>query len=521
MKKAGVFLLAVGLLLLLVSSCMIQIPIEEIPGTFVVESSSGSSVEDAEVVVKSGNVELASGTTNESGEITFNIANFPEFIDVEVSKEGYALSKVEGLKVETIKNDSKNIILPELAEGFEEEHPDEFPLAVEVELYDRYYWFPLDTSNVREIFRFDIFSHSEYGSISILVKLGEVPTEESNDWEFSSTWAATGFPIDVSDFSGETPFYVVVYDNMNNRIEKIIYLNIIQPNINLEGEFFVPINPTEFGYRPIWAYTNSEAALNISIDWINYEDALNKGIISEDETEKPDGYKVYRSFNGEDYEYIASTDLEGYYLDSDSNLEINKEVWYAVSSVKGDQESERVKLGSVVPIDAFEIELVFPENGAVDVSLQPTFEWEPSKDLESSESDVHFEYSMLIMNGQTDEIIIPAYNWLFDNTHYIFETLGSQEVEVTFKGSEGSPGFNDLVWSVYTLDDQEGLIFQNQYSTNQLAEGTSYKWALSFARAYSYDFDSVALSTYVNINFYEEFEGIEGLEFNTFTTGNE
>ena len=83
-----------------------------IPGSFiVVEYNTGSAVEGATVVIKNGEDILAQGTTNEKGEVTFNVRGFPEKIDVELKKQEYALSKIEGLKVEDIVGDFKEVQL--------------------------------------------------------------------------------------------------------------------------------------------------------------------------------------------------------------------------------------------------------------------------------------------------------------------------------------------------------------------------------------------------------------------------
>ena len=70
--------------------------LEPIPGSFIViEYYTGHPVEGANVVVKSGDDILAQGVTDENGQITFNVRGFPEKIDVELKKQGDALSEIK------------------------------------------------------------------------------------------------------------------------------------------------------------------------------------------------------------------------------------------------------------------------------------------------------------------------------------------------------------------------------------------------------------------------------------------
>ena len=67
-----------------------------------------------------------------------------------------------------------------------------------------------------------------------------------------------------------------------------------------------------------------------------------------------------------------------------------------MSSYRGTEESELVALGSVVPLDSFNVNLKSPADRATNVSRQPTFVWEPTKELTSPESDVEYYYTMWI-----------------------------------------------------------------------------------------------------------------------------
>lgn len=54
---------------------------------------------------------MAQGVTDENGQITFNVRGFPEKIDVELEKQGHALSKIEDLKTEYLAYNVKEVQL--------------------------------------------------------------------------------------------------------------------------------------------------------------------------------------------------------------------------------------------------------------------------------------------------------------------------------------------------------------------------------------------------------------------------
>ncbi len=152
---------------------------------------------------------------------------------------------------------------------------------------------------------------------------------------------------------------------------------------------------------------------------------------------------------------------------------MGKETWYKVSSYKDGEESNKVKLGSVTPLDTFNVRLKSPKDKALDVSVQPTFVWEPTKKLISSESEIEYHYTIAIYD------FIQSANYIYPVTinngqiyTYDFNTNGSTQVSVTFKGSEGSPEYDDLEW-IINLENNDYF-----YPTNLLEEGKTYDWGL-------------------------------------------
>ncbi|PNR97229.1 hypothetical protein [Petrotoga sp. 9PWA.NaAc.5.4] len=535
------------------------IALEPIPASLIVVSfNTGSAVEGATVVIKNGEDVLARGTTNEKGEVTFNVRGFPEKIDVELKKQGYALSKIEGLKVEDIVDNFKEVQL-RTAKLSTDPDTQTFP-EVTLSFFDLQ-GNELDITNITGSFTLRVDVETDNHPSVIYAKIGSVPGSGSLGERYiaSDTKTAT-FTIDISNFYGENPLYVVFYDYNDNRVEKIEYITITKEIEEVEGALFVPISPVDFGYVGIVSYTRNqgvefynndkllkivsdkfdfngandlpqdfeplknfgtgiEAApqgtnLWIEISWFDYDTLYYYGLVGPNVV-RPDGYNVYRSFDGVNYRKIATVG-SGYYLDPSAQNEAGKEVWYAVTSYKGNEESELVKLGSVVPLDSFNVNLRSPADRETNVSRQPTFVWEPTKELISPESVVEYYYTMWVYDlVQSENYIFPGI--LEGSTVYMYDfaTVGAAEVSVTFKGNEGSPEYEDLSWFLYL---PSGIYY---YGDNKLEAGKTYDWGVDYAYAVSYDSDSLAYSIAIDYGWgIDPFGGVMPEMHNEFTTGN-
>ena len=534
--------------------------LEPIPGSFIViEYYTGHPVEGANVVVKSGDDILAQGVTDENGQITFNVRGFPEKIDVELEKQGHALSKIEDLKTEYLADNVKEVQL-RTAKLSTDPDTQTFP-EVTLSFFDLH-GNELDITDITGNFTLRVDVETDNHPSVIYAKIGSVPGSGflGERYIASDTPTATYTNIDVSTFYGEVPLYVVFYDYNDNRVEKIEYITINREVEEVEKNLFVPVSPVDLGYVGIVAYTRNqgvefynndkllkivsdkfdfngannlpqdfeplknfgigiEAApkgtnLWIEISWLDY-DTISELIGIGPNVVRPDGYNVYRSFDGVNYRKIATVG-SGYYLDPSAQNEVEKEVWYAVSSYRGDEESELVKLGSVVPLDSFNVNLKSPADRETNVSRQPTFVWEPTKELTSPESVVEFYYTMWIYDlVQSENYIFPGI--LEEDTVYMYDfiTEGATDVSVTFKGIEGSPEYEDLTWFLYLPD---GIYF---YEYAKLEPGKTYDWGVDYAYAVSYDSDSVAYSIAIDYGWdIDPLGGVMPEMHNEFTTGN-
>ncbi|PNR93134.1 MULTISPECIES: hypothetical protein [unclassified Petrotoga] len=529
------------------------------PGTFLaIAYNAGPAVEGANVVVKSGNDVLAQGVTNEDGEVTLDVANFPEKVDVEIRKEGYALSKIEGLKVTDFVNNIKEVQLRE-AKLYPDPDTQTFP-EVSLTFFDMN-GAELDITNITDNFTLRVDVESENHPSAVYAKIGNVPGASFfGGREFApDTSTATFTNIDVSNFYGEVPLYVVFYDYNDNRVEKIEYLTINREVEEVEEELFVPFSWVDFGYVNLVSYTRNqgvefyskdnlletmaekfdstndelsqdfnpmknfgkslEAApegtnLWVEVSWVDYDSLYVWGLIGPNVI-RPDGYNIYRSFDGVHYTKIGVAE-SGSFRDSSAQNAPNKEVWYAVSSFRGEEESELVELGSIVPLDSFNVDLKSPADREKDVSRQPTFVWEPTKELTSPESEVEYYYTMWIYDlVQSENFILPG---ILEGTTvilYDFMTLGAEEISVTFLGSEGSSEYDDLSWFLYLPD---GIYY---YEDDKLEPTKTYDWGVDYAYAVSYDVDSFAYSIAIDYGWgIDPVGGVMPEMHNEFTTGN-
>ncbi len=228
--------------------------------------------------------------------------------------------------------------------------------------------------------------------------------------------------------------------------------------------------------------------------------------------DRPDGYNLYRSLDGQTYEKfgfvtenfgagLANTILsyvgQGYnenqimnlfpsYKDPSIFLHPGLEMYYQITSVYGTLESTPTDLGSVVPLDSFNIELETPVPEAVGVSQNPVFKWKTTNALESTEGTVTYNYGLFMYDWvQADTgLIIPTSEG--DMLQFTEDTADS--VEVTFSGAD----LNDsgLNWSWYNpYADSIDL-----YTETMLEPNKTYNWGINIAYALVKDADSRAYS---------------------------
>jgi len=225
--------------------------------------------------------------------------------------------------------------------------------------------------------------------------------------------------------------------------------------------------------------------------------------------DEPDGYNLYWSLDGEHYEkfgfvteefvsWLAGTILNyvsgGYnvnqvmnlfpsYKDPSVFLHPGVEMHYQITSVYGTLESTPTDLGSVVPLDSFNIELENPVHDSVNVSQNPTFKWKPTNLLTSTEGDVVYNYGLFVYDWTQSEngVIVPTDEGELE----IFQNGSGESIEVAFSGNQSNDLGLNWSWVFSGMQPYTGI---------SLEPNKTYGWGINIAYALVKDADSRAYS---------------------------
>ncbi len=205
----------------------------------------------------------------------------------------------------------------------------------------------------------------------------------------------------------------------------------------------------------------------------------------------PIGYNIYRSETSATtgFRKIAFRSVTNGF-DSGYGLEPGKTSWYKVRSVYADgTESADSNIMELVPLDIFQVELITPAHGAVNVSQTPVFSWKPVKQGTSETAQVGM--------GVTPEasIIYDSLLWIYDCVHndqqHIcvdvataggFKTYGPKIISIPFLSGtyydEVDEETYDLTW--IEIPEGQGAVL---YPYSGLEAYKSYEWGMDYAAA--------------------------------------
>ncbi len=159
--------------------------------------------------------------------------------------------------------------------------------------------------------------------------------------------------------------------------------------------------------------------------------------------ENATGYNVYRSLDGVNYKWIATQTQVGQYGTCSADdfspvLTPGEAIYYRVVPYNGKGESTGAEY-PITPLLPFNLMLLEPADGAVDVPLRPTFKWETT-----------------FPHGPIDESVTITYgNWIWEGTN------------------------ENILWDITENDEQFTLGFD-------LEPGTVYTWDIASAWAWTY-----------------------------------
>ncbi len=498
MKKLAVLLMGTVVMSLFLSGCFLLPSQTTKLQVFVVDANAGGSVDNSHVTVKEGSLTLTSGETDSNGMINLQVP-IGKTVDIYLEKTGYALSAVKGLKIR--QNAENKIEIVQMKASLNPEPTTQTLPTVNASLTTS----TGTTINPGDMVKSDFNYSVEVNSINdvniIYAALGKIPgagyMTGKRDY-FSNVSTASG-SISISGFKGETALNFVVYDHNNNRVDKIVYLDIeptsssttaktyAPENVmatayttNRELEFYVNPRPTDnssihglFSHTHLAKYAPKaapkDANLWVEIKWTKWADSSTATT-----TDEPLGYNVYRSFDGSSFkklQFVQGADST-LYRDKSAELAPGKEVWYKVTSEYAESvESTSSTIVHTMPLGRWSVILLTPTDGATNVLRAPTFSWKPANTL-TGDSTITYDYLPMLsddVNGGNESFcpLDPT------NPNYFYEILDTTGGVVSMNFTDAYGWYN--IYASYI------------YPSSQLEPNKTYQWDLIYAVAYNHD----------------------------------
>lgn len=347
--------------LTLVAGCGLFVPVppSQISGT-VVNANGGEPVVGSRVEIQ-GQETGFSTVVHTDGRGQFNVRVEPDRYTIDVTRSGYADSRVVNLDA----HGSTDVRIVQ-REAF---NPDWSTEPPEVDLQG-----VSDGDAFQGPIPYRIQASGPNTITSIYAALDKMPGASfmTEPRAFFSETPTTGNQeLDPRLFSshGPTTFHVVVYDINGNRTHLIRHINVIPP----EGELTAPNLPdaiaVTLGQQIEFFGLKGQAAPvdgNVYVT-VNWQPSSASGLT---------GYRVYRSFDGTNFEPIGKVHAgRTQYRDGSGRLEVGKRAYYRVTALRGGEESAPTEVVSARPLEPFSVQLISPIDEATNVSRQPTFKW--------------------------------------------------------------------------------------------------------------------------------------------------
>jgi len=418
---------------------------------YVVNAGAGEAVVGTTIsVYDAGSNDLvATVTTGDDGSYTVEV---PEgSYDLKLQKDGYAGSQVLNVRVEENHTTPLNIIE---RKAFNPDWPTTPP---EVTLEGVSDGDVFDASNGYIPYRVVSTPTDPLATNLIYAAIGKTPGAgflTGRRSYFSSVDDTGEQYMNPRSYAaaGDTTFQVVVYDTNGNRTQLLRYITLTNSFISgsklTAPELNVALSVT-FGKQLDFFSVGPQAApagtnLFVRLVW------QPKFNINPYPPDIFAGYRIYRSFDGENYAPIGVVSAsENQFIDSSPDLAVGKTVYYKVSAILGNDESELSNALKTTPLDVFTVNLVSPADNATDVSVTPTFSWQTS--------DVgNYKYVGLALwdtlSGEMATLASQAQPFLVNRTSYTWNEDG------TFDGTEMStlqPGrsYEWEVFEAFAVDD--------------------------------------------------------------------
>ncbi|MGC8955313.1 MAG: hypothetical protein ACP5JS_04345 [Fervidobacterium sp.] len=480
------------LLLSVLSSCGLFIVKPIYIKLIITEYNSGPVVTNADVLLFENGEMITNAKSNSQGVVTFNNLQVNNAYKIIIRKEGHSFTIIDITNLQSPLELNTTLRKAKFLASVENN------ISIDFELYDSYEKntkFSLNKSGIYEIPYNDILyieATATYSTLPIstfYAKLGNVPGSQALTMPrlYSPANTLNG-ELQIPLESGLTYLFFDCYDENDNRYEKIIPLKVeTYLNIGTKKYIVEPQKPGVLAYHlntSIEYYRASEKILEesdektvgktnkyIIVRWKKWENSGQRKV-----TDKPTAYRIYRSYDGKHFSKIATVPNNyDYFIDTSAQNLIGRRVWYAVNSVYGSIETQKVDIGSTLILPLVSIEDIEPSDGAMSVSTRPVFSWKFTG-LEEYEN-IEYWYEI----------------WIYDLTindmyYYPLDEFGGRKI---FKSKDPNVSirFEDFQW--------------NGLPHNQLQSNKPYEWAPELAAGVYVDIknNSVSLSILSDYNF--------------------
>jgi len=363
-KRVVLASLISGVLISIVGCALFEpVPASKISG-YVVNSNGGEPVAGSRVQIH-GLATDFQGTVVTDLEGRFSLRVPPDRYEITLSKPGYAGSRVIGLNAN--KPAAIRIIQ---REAF---NPRWSTRPPEIELHG-----VKDGDQFQGEIPFRVEAKGDNDIQYIYVALGKTPGASfltAPRHIFVETPSTGDQTIDPQLFGvrDSTTFEVVVYDLNGNRTHLIKEIVVVPPEGLVDSPRELRAIAVTLGKQIRFfgvegSAAPSQANLYVQLNW--------GPSMAADLT----GYRVYRSFDGDNFEPIATVHAGQHrYMDADPRLAIGRFVYYRVTAIRGGDESEPSNIAKTRPLAPFDVRLISPGDDATGVSRTPTFRWEPTR----------------------------------------------------------------------------------------------------------------------------------------------
>jgi len=318
--------------------------------------------------------------------------------------------------------------------------------------------------------------------------------------------SAYSFDLSGAEFSGEGhELIIVAYDVANNRTEVRIPVTIEA----LSSAGTAPLDGCEISdlYANLRTYgescgwfskdgSSTKGMTQVDGENVSYRALLNFSVLKSDgvTNQAIRGFKVYRSADSTDYDYIGALNY-GYlsqgsngihaYYDADSKLENGKVYYYKVVAFTSATETLASNVAAAKVTTPFTASLVSPAIGStVDIDeanrTGPEFRFRLSDtSLWNATASDCFYFALYVRDKDGDIGYIGYYCYYFGNGLFYFYHRDSQDYYPFEEYGGENSDYISYSGGVITISDLVTFLGETNYATGgamDYAEGATYEW---------------------------------------------